>query len=104
MYNKDVLNALIVEFGIENAIIYCKMESRKSQLMLDDSIRRGEIGSSEWEFERDWWKENETELLTINLNQNANKTIVRKSPQNNISNKRVVFRNNSRNHREKLSK
>lgn len=66
MYNKDVLNTLIREFGFEKAIIYCKMESRKSQLMLEDSRKRGEIGSSEWEHERDWWKENETQLLTIN--------------------------------------
>jgi hypothetical protein len=65
MYNKEILDTLIREFGVENTIMYCKMESRKSQLMLDDSKRRGEIGSSEWEYEMNWWKENETELLTI---------------------------------------
>jgi hypothetical protein len=36
MYNKDVVNTLIREFGIENTILYCKMESRKNDLIYED--------------------------------------------------------------------
>jgi hypothetical protein len=90
MYNKDVLNSLIDEFGLENAILYCKMESRKSQLMLEDSMRRGEIGSSEWEFEKDWWNENEKQLLTLKLNNNECVTTSRKQSKISIGDKTMV--------------
>lgn len=94
MYNKEILDALIREFGVENAIIYCKMESRKSQLMLEDSRKRGEIGSSEWEYERDWWKENETELLTIKSKNHEFVRTSRKAPKVRSYNKTVVSRKN----------
>lgn len=90
MYNKDVLNSLIDEFGLENAILYCKMESRKSQLMFEDSMRRGEIGSSEWEFEKDWWNENEKQLLTLKLNNNECVTTSRKQSKISIGDKTMV--------------
>ena len=90
MYNKEILDTFIREFGVEKTIIYCKMESRKSQLMLDDSKRRGEIGYSEWEFERDWWKENETELLTIKSKNDEFVRTSRKQPKVRVSGKTVV--------------
>lgn len=90
MYNKEILDTLVKEFGVEKTIIYCKMESRKSQLMFEDSKRRGEIGSSEWEYERDWWKENETELLTINLKSDEFVRTSRKKPKISFSGKAVV--------------
>jgi hypothetical protein len=96
MYNKEILEALIREFGVENAIIYCRLESRKSQLMFQDSIRNGEIGSSEWEHERDWWKENETELLTIKSKNDEFVRTSKKQPKVRSYNKAVVSSKNVR--------
>lgn len=96
MYNKEVLNTLIREFGFEKAIIYCRMESRKSQLMLEDSRRHGEIGSSEWEHERDWWKENENELLTIKSKEDEFVRTPRKESKVRSYNKAVVSGKNVR--------
>ena len=90
MYNKEILNTLIEEFGVENAIIYCRMESRKNDLMYLNSRALGEIGSSEWEHERDWWKENETELLTIKSKDDEFVRTSKKQPKVRVSGKTVV--------------
>lgn len=90
MYNKDVVNALIREFGIENAILYCKMESRKNDLLYQDALDRGVIGSSEIKYERDWWNDEENLLQTLNNNKNENVRTVRKFSKSNVSRKTVV--------------
>lgn len=92
MYNKDVLNVLIQEFGFEQAIIYCKLEARKNELMLTRSKEIGEIGSSEWEHERDWWNE---QLLTLKQDKNESVRTFRKSPKNSVGDKTVVLRKNA---------
>lgn len=94
MYNKEILNTLVKEFGIEKTIIYCKMESKKSQLMFEDSKRRGDVGSSEWEHERDWWKENEKELLTIKSKDNEFVRTFRKQPKISTCSKTMVSSKN----------
>jgi hypothetical protein len=94
MYNKDVSNTLIREFGIENAILYCKMEYRKNDLLYQDAIDAGVIGSSEIKYERDWWEEEEKLLKTLKNNKNGNIRVVRNFPKNSNSNKAVVsFKN-----------
>ncbi len=94
MYNKDVVNALIREFGIENTILYCKMESRKNDLLYEDALDRGVIGSCEIESERDWWNDEGNLLQTLKDNKNGNIKIVRKLSKNSNSNKAVVsFKN-----------
>jgi hypothetical protein len=90
MYNKDMVNALIREFGIENAILYCKMESRKNDLLYQDALDRGVIGSSEIKYERDWWNDEENLLQTLNNNKNENVRTVRKFSKSNVSRKTVV--------------
>jgi hypothetical protein len=90
MYNKDVVNALIREFGIENTILYCKMESRKNDLLYQDALDRGVIGSSEIKYERDWWNDEENLLQTLNNNKNENVRTVRKFSKSNVSRKTVV--------------
>lgn len=98
MFNKDVLDALIREFGVEKAILYCKMEARKSELMLQDSRDRGQIGSSEWEYERDFWKDNEKELSN-NVKMKKDGEFIRvtkKQPKGDHRDKAVVFRKTSR--------
>jgi hypothetical protein len=94
MYNKDIVNALIREFGIENTILYCKMESRKNDLLYEDALDRGVIGSCEIEYERDWWNDEGNLLQTLKDNKNGNIKIVRKLSKNSNSNKAVVsFKN-----------
>jgi hypothetical protein len=94
MYNKDVVNALIREFGIENTILYCKMESRKNDLIYEDALDRGVIGSCEIEYERDWWNDEGNLLQTLNNNKNENVRTVRKFSKDSNSNKAVVsFKN-----------
>jgi hypothetical protein len=94
MYNKDVVNALIREFGIENTILYCKMESRKNDLLYQDALDRGVIGSCEIEYERDWWNDEANLLQTLNNNKNENVRTVRKFSKDRNSDKTVVsFKN-----------
>jgi len=94
MYNKDVLDTLIREFGVENAILYCKMESRKNDLLYEDALNRGMIGSCEIEYERDWWKDEGDLLQTLNKNKNGNVESIRKISKNHTSDKAVVsFKN-----------
>ena len=94
MYNKDVVNALIREFGIENTILYCKMESRKNDLLYENALDRGVIGSCEIEYERDWWNDEGNLLQTLKNNKNGNIKVVRKLSKNSNSNKAVVsFKN-----------
>lgn len=98
MFNKDVLDELIREFGVKNAILYCKMEARKSELMLQDSRERGQIGSSEWEYERDFWKDNGVELSN-NVKVKKDGEFIRvtkQQPKGDHGNKTVVLRKTSR--------
>ena len=94
MYNKDVVNTLIREFGVENTILYCKMESRKNDLLYEDALDRGVIGSCEIEYERDWWNDEANLLQTLNNNKNENVRTVRKFSKDSNSDKTVVsFKN-----------
>lgn len=96
MYNKDVVNALIREFGVEKTILYCKMESRKNDIMYNDALDRGMIGSCEIEYERDWWNDEGNLLQTLNNNENANIKPVRKFSKSRNSDKAVVSFKNAR--------
>jgi hypothetical protein len=94
MYNKDIVNALIREFGVENTVLYCKMESRKNDLIYEDALDRGVIGSCEIEYERDWWNDEANLLQTLNNNKNENVRTVRKFSKDSNSDKTVVsFKN-----------
>jgi len=56
MYNKEILAELIRQFGKENTIIFCKMESVKNSLLMNSNTE------NEFDYERDWWKENGKKL------------------------------------------
>jgi len=56
MYNKEILAELIRQFGKENTIIFCKMESVKNSLLMNSNTE------NEFDYERDWWKENGEKL------------------------------------------
>jgi hypothetical protein len=61
MYNKEILNELVRQFGEDATILFCKMESVKND-MLFNSLVDLSAEPNELSFERDWWKENGVKL------------------------------------------
>ena len=64
MYNKEILDELVKQFGEEQTIVFCKMESVKNAMLFDSAEEKHFPEPSEWGFERDWWKTN-GELLQV---------------------------------------
>lgn len=64
MYNKEILDELVRQFGIEATILFCQMESMKNNMLYDsiEEDRRHHPEPNEWSFERDWWKEHGEKL------------------------------------------
>ena len=62
MYNKDILDELVKQFGVEKTIILCKMEAVKNGMLYDGAEQKHLPEPNEWEFERDWWAENAQKL------------------------------------------
>lgn len=62
MYNQELLNQLIKEFGLANAIKFCEMESHKNKLLYQDCVNKANCEPSEFEFEQDWWSKKATNL------------------------------------------
>jgi hypothetical protein len=64
MYNKEVLEELVKKFGIENTILFCKMEALKNSILYEDCIKNNEDTTDciEFDFERDWWQNKYEEL------------------------------------------
>ena len=64
MYNKEILDELVKQFGEEKTITFCKMESVKNAMLYDGAEEKHFPEPNEWGFERDWWKTN-GELLQV---------------------------------------
>jgi hypothetical protein len=63
MYNEDVLKKLIIDFGEQQAMLYCKLESAKNSYLFENCIKSGEDNTcTQYDYERDWWKNAETKL------------------------------------------
>ena len=62
MYNKEVLAILLRTYGEEKTILFCEMEALKNKLMYEGCIKDGICEPNEFEFEKDWWKNNEKDL------------------------------------------
>ena len=56
MYNKDILDELVRQFGEEKTITFCKMESVKNELIFNELETNSYTDLDEHSFERDWWK------------------------------------------------
>ena len=56
MFNKEILDELVRQFGVTNVILFCKMESAKNELLYQDCMKAGDSECVEYDFERDWWK------------------------------------------------
>jgi hypothetical protein len=68
MYNKDILNELVRQFGVDATIAFCKMESVKNAMLFDsvEADKKNNPEPNEWKFERDWWKESGNTLQSRN--------------------------------------
>lgn len=58
MCNKEVLNELLRRFTTEEVILFCHMESLKSDLLFKES----KDPLSDLSYDRDWWKDTGTQL------------------------------------------
>ena len=68
MFNKEILDELVRQFGEEATILFCKMESIKNALLYDSAEEKHFPEPNEWGFERDWWKENGAKLEGTRVN------------------------------------
>lgn len=66
MYNEMFLRRIINEHGLEQAIMFCKIESEKYEIMADEMDMGDAISVSEVIYERDWWKDRLKTLKTEN--------------------------------------
>ena len=64
MYNHELLDELVRQFGEEATILFCKMESVKNAMLFDsvEEDKQHHPEPNEWSYERDWWKENGKKL------------------------------------------
>jgi hypothetical protein len=64
MYNKEILDELVRQFGEEKTILFCKMESVKNKMLYEstEEDRKHHPEPNEWAYERDWWSDNGKEL------------------------------------------
>jgi len=64
MYNSEILEHLITNYGMEDVIKFCEMESLKNKLLFDDveKDKQHHPEPNEWSFERDWWAESGKQL------------------------------------------
>lgn len=57
MYNEEFLQNILHEKGVEQAIIFCELESKKYDMLFDEMDMGDSISISEIKYERDWWAE-----------------------------------------------
>lgn len=63
MYNEDLLKKLISDFGEMHALLFCRMESAKNAYLFEECIKNDEDPiCTQYDYERDWWKDAELKL------------------------------------------
>ena len=65
MFNNELLNEMIKQFGSNDVLLYCKMESAKNDILYKDCVSRNEehVECIEYDYERDWWNAKHNELF-----------------------------------------
>jgi hypothetical protein len=63
MYNHDLLNKMIDQFGVEKVTEFAKMVSFMHDVLYKEHLESGKDDVTEHNFERDWWKLKYEELL-----------------------------------------
>jgi hypothetical protein len=64
MYNSEILDHLIIKYGIDDVIKFCDMESERNALLAQsvDEDKQHYPEPNEWVFERDWWADSSKQL------------------------------------------
>lgn len=62
MYNEDFLQDIIYNHGVEQAIIYCRIESDRYNKQFNEITAGDPIVHQELQYERDWWAERAEKL------------------------------------------
>ena len=63
MFNEDLLKKLLHDFGEQETMLYCRMESAKNAYLFDECVKNGQDNTcTQYDFERDWWKDAEKKI------------------------------------------
>jgi hypothetical protein len=62
MYNEQFLQDVIWKHGIDQAIIFCQLESDKYNKQFNEMKAGDPIAHQELQYERDWWAERAEKL------------------------------------------
>ena len=62
MYNEEFLQDVIWKHGIDQAIIFCQLESDKYNIQFNEMKAGDPIAHQELQYERDWWAERAEKL------------------------------------------
>jgi hypothetical protein len=68
MFNKDISDKLVEQYGEENVILFSKMESTRNSLIFSELETNSYTDIDEHSFERDWWRENGKRLENKRVN------------------------------------
>jgi hypothetical protein len=75
MFNKDISDKLIEQYGEENVILFSQMEATKNSLIFDELEANSYTDIDEHSFERDWWKQNAERLKDSRFEKRKNITL-----------------------------
>ena len=75
MFNKEISDKLIEQYGEENVILFSKMEATRNSLIFDELEANSYTDIDEHSFERDWWKQNAERLQESRFAKRKNITL-----------------------------
>lgn len=75
MFNKDISDKLIEQYGEENVILFSQMEATKNSLIFNELEANSYTDIDEHSFERDWWKQNAERLKDSRFEKRKNITL-----------------------------
>lgn len=67
MYNHDLLNKMIDEFGMEKVTEFAEMVSFMHDVLYQEAMTKGRDELTEHSFERDWWLDKFEELKSVTI-------------------------------------
>ena len=65
MYNHDLLNKMIDQFGMDKVTEFAEMVSFMHDVLYQEVLANGPDDFTEHNFERDWWKDKYEELKSV---------------------------------------
>jgi hypothetical protein len=75
MFNKDISDKLVELYGEEQVALFSEMESIKNSLIANDLDNNSFSELNEFNFERDWWKQNAEKLKESRFEKRKNITL-----------------------------